>query len=168
MEDDIPEDHDTLEANALFKAKFIYRKFGVDCFADDTGLEVQALNGAPGVYSARYASLTDEVNRGESISSANIRKLLNMLDGQADRRARFRTIIALVQKGEHHLFEGIVSGHIIEELKGKEGFGYDPVFCPEGSTRTFAEMDLKEKNLISHRARAIQKLSEFLLQGSLY
>jgi len=166
VKDDIPEDHDTLEANALFKAEFIYKKFGVDCFADDTGLEVLALNGAPGVYSGRYASLTDEVGPGESIASANIRKLLKMLGDRSERQARFRTIVALVQNGEHHLFEGIVSGNIIEELRGKEGFGYDPVFCPDGSSRTFAEMNLKEKNLISHRAIAIQKLSEFLLLES--
>jgi XTP/dITP diphosphohydrolase len=163
--EDIPEDHHTLEENALYKAEFVYKKFGVDCFADDTGLEVAALKGAPGVYSARYASLTGELHEGESISAANIRKLLRMMEGVTDRRARFRTVIALVRQGDHYLFEGTVSGHIIHQPRGEEGFGYDPVFCPDNSTRTFAEMSLAEKNKISHRSRAINQLSGFLMRG---
>lgn len=164
---DIPEDRDTLEGNALAKAVFTFNKFNLDCFADDTGLEVYALNGSPGVYSARFAAMTGEVMEGEDFSSANIRKLLHLLMNKADRRARFRTVIALITGGREYLFEGIVPGQIIFEQRGKEGFGYDPVFIPDGYNRTFAEMSLKEKNLISHRAIAIRKLSDFLMKESL-
>ena len=159
---DIPEDRDTLEGNALAKAEFTFNKFNLDCFADDTGLEVDALNGSPGVYSARFAAMTGEVMEGEDFSAANIRKLLYLLMDEADRRARFRTVIALITGGREYLFEGIVTGQIIPERRGKEGFGYDPVFIPDGYNRTFAEMSLEEKNLISHRALAIRKLSDFL------
>lgn len=161
--EDIPEDQDTLEGNALFKAAFSFQKFGLDCFADDTGLEVEALNGSPGVVSARFAAMTGEVLEGEDFSSANIRKLLRLLGERADRQARFRTVIALIQGGSEYLFEGIVTGKILKERRGMEGFGYDPVFVPDGYDRTFAQMRLEEKNLISHRALAIRKLSEFLV-----
>jgi XTP/dITP diphosphohydrolase len=160
---DIPEDRNTLEGNALAKAIFTFNKFNLDCFADDTGLEVDALNGSPGVYSARFAAMTGEVMEGEDFSSANIRKLLHLLMDEADRHARFRTVIVLITDGREYLFEGIVPGQIIFERRGKEGFGYDPVFIPDGYNRTFAEMSLEEKNLISHRALAIRKLSDFLL-----
>ena len=162
---DIPEEKPTLEGNALFKSKFIYQQFGKDCFADDSGLEVEALNGEPGVFSARYAALTGEIMEGEEVSSANIRKLLRVLEGQVNRRAQFRTIISLIRDGKQQMFEGIVTGQIITELRGEEGFGYDPVFLPDGSTRTFAEMDLQEKNKISHRAMAMRKLSDFLVRN---
>ena len=162
---DIPEEEPSLEGNALFKSKFIYQQFGKDCFADDTGLEVEFLNGEPGVFSARYAALTGEVRDGEDITTANIRKLLRLLEDQENRKARFRTIISLIQNGEEYSFEGIVTGQIITEFRGVDGFGYDPVFLPDGSTRTFAEMDMDEKNKISHRARAIRKLSDFLLRN---
>lgn len=155
IHDDIPEDGDTLEANALQKARYVYERTKRNCFADDTGLEVEALGNAPGVYSARYA--------GQQKSSAdNIVKLLEELRGHQNRRARFRTVIALIIDGKEHLFEGIVRGHITEQLSGTEGFGYDPIFMPEGYNQTFAEMPLDVKNDISHRGRAVQKLVEFL------
>lgn len=155
IHDDIPEDGDTLEANALQKARYVYERTKRNCFADDTGLEVEALGNAPGVYSARYA--------GPQKSSAdNIVKLLEELCGHQNRRARFRTVIALIIDGKEHLFEGIVRGHITEQLSGNEGFGYDPIFMPEGYNQTFAEMPLDVKNDISHRGRAVQKLVEFL------
>lgn len=160
--DDIPEDHDTLDANARFKAEFVFEKFGMACFADDTGLEVEAIGGAPGVYSARFAALTGEVRQGEDASSANIRKLLGMMDGLDNRRARFRTVISLVRPDLTTAFEGIVEGHITRTPEGSGGFGYDPVFRPVGSDRTFAGMSFSDKNLISHRSRAIMKLAEFL------
>lgn len=153
--EDIPEDQPTLEGNALQKARYIHARTGLDCFADDTGLEVEALGGAPGVRSARYA--TD----GHDFA-ANNRLLLRNLEGQADRRARFRTVIALILDGEEHRFEGIVEGRIIERETGDEGFGYDPLFVPDGYDRTFAQMTVEEKNAVSHRARAVRKLVEFL------
>ena len=153
---DIPETADTLEGNAALKAEYIYKNYGLDCFADDTGLEVEALGGAPGVYSARYAG-----GDGHD-SEANMRKLLKELDGEQNRKAQFRTAICLIEQGEEHLFEGIVKGSIIEQKRGASGFGYDPVFMPEGYEETFAEMGNDEKNKISHRARAVEKLCEYL------
>ena len=153
--DDIPETADTLEGNAMQKARYVKEKFGYDCFADDTGLEVVALNGAPGVYSARYAGPGHD-------SEANMQKLLKELEGKTNRQARFRTVIALLLEGEEHTFEGIVPGTILTERRGTAGFGYDPVFVPEGFKETFAEMGNEEKNRISHRARAVQRLAEFL------
>ena len=164
---DIPEDLDTLEGNALSKAAFTYKRFGMDCFADDTGLEVVALNGAPGVYSARFAALTDEILEGEDFSSANIRKLLRLLEHQTNRRARFRTVISLIIERKKYLFEGVISGQILTDKRGMEGFGYDPVFLPDGYDRTFAEMNLDEKNRISHRAQAIRRLTDFLNKSNL-
>ena len=153
--DDIPETENTLEGNALLKARYIYKHFHVDCFADDTGLEVEALNGAPGVYSARYA--------GEGHNSeANMKKLLLELEGIENRKARFRTVFALIINGKEHLFEGIIKGEIVRNRKGTSGFGYDPIFVPEGYSQTFAEMGNEEKNKISHRAIAAQKLCKFL------
>lgn len=153
--DEIPEDYDTLEENALQKAQHIYAITKQNCFADDTGLEVEALNGRPGVYSARYA--------GESKDpKANVQKLLMELKGVENRKARFRTVVALIIDGEEHLFEGIVDGRIIESERGVDGFGYDPVFLPDGYSSTFAEMNLSQKNTISHRARAIGSLVNFL------
>ena len=153
---DIPETADTLEGTAVLKAEYIYRHYGLDCFADDTGLEVEALNGAPGVYSARYAG-------GEGHDSeANMRKLLAEMEGKTNRKAQFRTAICLIEGGAEHLFEGVVKGEIIEEKRGASGFGYDPVFMPEGYTETFAEMGSEEKNRISHRARAVQALCAYL------
>lgn len=153
---DIPETADTLEGNAALKAEYIYKNYGLDCFADDTGLEVETLGGAPGVYSARYAG-----GDGHD-SEANMRKLLKELDGKQNRKAQFRTAICLIEQGEEHLFEGIVKGSIIEQKRGASGFGYDPVFMPEGYEETFAEMGNAEKNKISHRARAVEKLCEYL------
>lgn len=153
---DIPETADTLEGNAALKAEFIYKHYGLDCFADDTGLEVEALGGAPGVYSARYAG-------GEGHDSeANMKKLLKVLSGETNRKAQFRTAICLIEGGEEHLFEGVVKGEIIEEKRGNSGFGYDPVFVPEGFSQTFAELGAEIKNQISHRARAVQCLCEYL------
>ena len=144
---DIPETADTLEGNARLKAEYIYKNYGMDCFADDTGLEVEALGGAPGIYSARYAG-----GAGHD-SEANMRKLLAELKEKTNRRAQFRTAICLIEGGQEHLFEGIVCGTILQERRGTAGFGYDPVFQPEGYTETFAEMGNEEKNKISHRAR---------------
>ena len=152
---DIPETGSTLEENAMQKARYIYDNYGLSVFADDTGLEVAALGGAPGVHSARYA--TD----GHDFA-ANNRLLLRNLAGQTDRRARFRTVIALILGGEEHRFEGIGEGRIIEHETGDEGFGYDPLFVPDGYDRTFAQMSVEEKNAVSHRARAVRKLVEFL------
>ena len=159
---EIPEDQDTLEGNALQKARFVYDHLGRDCFADDTGLEVDALNGEPGVYSARYAELSGDRMPDEQVSEANIRKLLRQLEGVTDRKARFRTVIALIFGGEHYFFEGTVEGSIILSGRGIGGFGYDPVFLPEGYDETFAEMPLHQKNMISHRARAVSILADFL------
>ena len=153
--DDIPETADTLEGNSLQKARYVKEKFGYDCFADDTGLEVEALGGAPGVFSARYAGPGHD-------SEANMRKLLKELEGKANRQAQFRTVVALILEGREYTFEGIVRGTILAERRGTAGFGYDPVFVPEGYAETFAEMGSEEKNRISHRARAVQKLADFL------
>ena len=153
--DDIPETADTLEGYALQKARYVKDKFGYDCFADDTGLEVEALGGAPGVFSARYAGLGHD-------SEANMRKLLKELEGKTNRQAQFRTVVALLLEGREYTFEGIVRGTILTERRGTAGFGYDPVFVPEGYSETFAEMGSEEKNRISHRARAVQKLADFL------
>lgn len=153
---DIPETADTLEGNAELKARYVSERFGADCFADDTGLEVTALGGRPGVYSARYAGPGHD-------SAANVAKLLQELQGVTDRRARFRTVIALSRGGRSELVEGIVNGRIAEKPAGTDGFGYDPVFIPdEGDGRTFAEMSPEEKNAISHRGRAITKLLEVI------
>jgi XTP/dITP diphosphohydrolase len=165
--EEIKENQMNIEGNAEEKARLIFNLFHIDCFADDTGLEVEALDGQPGVFSARFADITGERNPGEDISKANIRKLLRLMGGKANRKARFRTVIALILEGERYLFEGIVNGHIIEEVKGRNGFGYDPVFQPEGFNQTFAEMTLQEKNKISHRAEAIHKLVEFLCNGEI-
>ena len=153
---DIPETADTLEGNAMLKAEYIYKNYGLDCFADDTGLEVEALNGAPGVYSARYAG-GEEHN-----AEANMQKLLQNMQGVQNRKAQFRTAICLILDGKKHLFEGIVKGEIIKEKRGSSGFGYDPIFVPEGYTKTFAEMGNETKNKISHRALAVEKLCRFL------
>ena len=153
--EDIPENGDTLEANAREKARYVYDRTGLDVFADDTGLEVEALNGQPGVYTARYA--------GEECDSVkNMKKLLAELDGQSNRKARFRTVICLISDGVEHLFEGVVNGTITTSFSGTEGFGYDPIFMPDGENRTFAEMPLTEKNKISHRGRAVEKLVSLL------
>jgi len=152
---DIPETADTLEGNARQKAMFIYENYGMDCFADDTGLEVEALNGAPGVFSARYAGDGHD-------SEANMQKLLKELEGKENRKAQFRTAICLMMEGKEYLFEGIVKGEIIEEKRGGAGFGYDPIFVPEGYEQTFAELGNDVKNTISHRARAVEKLCTFL------
>lgn len=153
---DIPETGDTLEDNALMKAEYVKQHYGLDCFADDTGLEVEALDGAPGVHSARYAEGTDHD------SEANMDKLLGKLGNNNNRKARFRTVIALLFNGETHLFDGIVNGNIISERHGTEGFGYDPIFVPDGYEQTFAELGMEIKNQISHRARAVNKLAVFL------
>ena len=153
--EDIPEDQPTLEGNALQKARYIHARTGLDCFADDTGLEVEALGGAPGVRSARYA--TD----GHDFA-ANNRLLLRNLEGCGNRQARFRTVIALILGGEEHLFEGIVEGRIDTREAGCGGFGYDPLFIPYGFACSFAEMSAEEKNAVSHRGRAVRKLAEFL------
>ena len=192
---DIPETGSTLEENALQKAQYVYDHYHIDCFADDTGLEVDALAGAPGVYSARYAALGSAPVASPSASSApsasvaspsvpsaavgcaaavpqpkghdseaNMARLLRELGENNNRRARFRTVIALIQQGEVHEFEGIVNGEIIRERRGGEGFGYDPIFQPDGYDKTFAELGIEIKNQISHRARATAKLAEYLLK----
>ena len=153
--EEIPENGDTLEENASQKSHYLYERLGVDCFADDTGLEVDALGGAPGVHSARYA--TD----GHDFA-ANNRLLLKNMEGRTDRRARFRTVISLILEGREHLFEGTVEGRIAESESGDGGFGYDPLFIPEGSEVSFAEMSDEAKNAISHRGRAVRRLAEFL------
>ncbi len=161
--EDIPETADTLEGNALQKARYVKEHYGLDCFADDTGLEVRALDGAPGVHTARYAELFGSGATHDS--NANMNLLLHNLANKTDRHARFRTVIALLYKGEEHLFEGIVEGEILPERHGDEGFGYDPVFAPEGRGISFAQMAVQEKNAISHRGRATQKLAHFLLKN---
>ena len=153
--DDIPETADTLNGNALLKAQYIFDKFQLNCFADDTGLEVDALNGAPGVYSARYAG---EDNNAKN----NMQKLLLNLAGETKRDAHFRTVIALIEDGEVRYFEGKIEGKIATEPKGETGFGYDPVFIPNGYSQSFAELGTSEKNKISHRALAVQKLADYL------
>lgn len=153
--EEIPETGDTLEFNASQKAEYIWEKYRIDCFADDTGLEVKALNNEPGVYSARYA--------GEAKSSeANIKKVLEKLNGVEDRSARFRSVFSLIMDGRETQFEGIVEGTILPEKEGEGGFGYDPIFRPSGYDRSFASLSPDEKNSISHRGRAVQKLVQFL------
>jgi XTP/dITP diphosphohydrolase len=153
--EEIPETSNTIEGNAILKANYVTKKYGYDCFADDTGLEVEALNGEPGVYSARYA--------GEQCDSeSNMNKLLNALDGKTNRKAVFKTVITLNKEGKQHLFTGVAPGKITVEKSGNQGFGYDPIFQPEGYQETFAEMDSALKNTISHRAIATKQLISFL------
>lgn len=157
---DIPEPHDTLEANASEKSKTIHRLTSQDCFSEDTGLEVEALQGEPGVKSARYAG------EGRDFQQ-NIDKLLQKLGNNPNRKARFRTVVSLILNQQEYLFEGICTGKIAEDQKGNQGFGYDPVFIPDGATRSFAEMSLEEKNLYSHRQKAISQLIDFLRKKTL-
>lgn len=153
---DIPETADTLEGNALLKSSYIFDNYHLNCFADDTGLEVEALHGAPGVYSARYAE-------GEGHDAqANMLKLLREMEGKENRKAQFRTAISLILDGKQYLFEGVIKGEIIKEKRGNSGFGYDPIFVPEGYNQTFAELGNDIKNRISHRALAVNKLCDFL------
>jgi XTP/dITP diphosphohydrolase len=153
--EELPETGDTLDKNAFQKAFYIYENYSLDCFADDTGLEVEELGGAPGVYSGRYA--------GEPRSDEqNVKLLLEKMAGKKNREARFRTVIALIINGKEYQFEGIAEGSITEERSGEGGFGYDPVFLPHGSQKTFAELDIEEKNAISHRGRAVDKFIRFL------
>ena len=153
--DEIPENQETLEGNAAEKAFYIYNKFGYNCFADDTGLEIEALGGAPGVYSARYAG-------EEKSSAANMAKVLHEMGKINSRKARFRAVISLVIDGKEQQFEGIVEGEILREARGTEGFGYDPIFQPDGFSQSFAEMEATGKNKISHRGRAVEKLVSYL------
>lgn len=153
--EDVPENENTIEGNAIFKAKYIYEKFNINVFADDTGLEVEALNGEPGVHSARYAGTTRN-------SEKNIKKLLKNLKNVKNRNARFKTVIALLIDNKLHTFSGIVEGYILDSPMGNNGFGYDPIFCPNGFDKSFAELTLKEKNLISHRSLAMKKLIDFI------
>lgn len=162
IDEDIPEDHFTLEENALQKAMFIYENYGQNCFADDTGLEIDILDGEPGVFSARYSMTGDPVYPEMDTTKGNIRKVLEKLSGNDNRRARFRSVIVLIRDGKKFYFEGIIEGSITASPSGDDGFGYDPIFLPEGYDRTFAEMDLDEKNRISHRAIAVSKLVDFL------
>lgn len=157
---DIPETADTLEGNSLLKARYIYERFGMNCFADDTGLEIDVLNGAPGVYSARYAG-----EHGNS--AANRQKVLQAMSGEANRKARFRTIITLLLNGKEYQFEGIAEGNIISEEQGENGFGYDSIFMPEGYNRTFAELESEEKNRISHRGKAMEAFWTFIKHTNL-
>jgi XTP/dITP diphosphohydrolase len=157
IEEDIPENFPTLEENALYKARYIHNVNGMNVFADDTGLEIDALGGKPGVHSARFAGDNKD-------SQANIDKVLKLMMEVTNRKARFRTVIALIINNIEYLFEGIVPGVIINERRGKDGFGYDPIFVPEDNDKTFAEMTLEEKNKISHRAKAFDKLKMFLSQ----
>lgn len=153
--EDIPETAATIEGNAVLKAQYVFEKYGYHCFADDTGLEIEALNSEPGVYSARYAGEEKDPDK-------NMDLVLTKLLGQTNRMAQFKTVIALFVHGAQHLFEGIVQGEIIEEKRGTQGFGYDPIFVPENETRTFAEMSMEEKAKMSHRGRAVEKLIGFL------
>ncbi|MCO6477158.1 MAG: non-canonical purine NTP diphosphatase [Phaeodactylibacter sp.] len=154
-EEELPETSPTIEENALEKARYVHRHYQVDCFSEDTGLEVEALDGAPGVYSARYAGPAND-------AEANMTLLLSNLKGVENRKARFRTVIALILDGKEHTFEGVVNGQVIHIKKGRGGFGYDPIFMPDGYNRTFAQMTVEEKNAISHRGQAIAKLKAFL------
>ncbi|MGV3547760.1 MAG: non-canonical purine NTP diphosphatase [Pedobacter sp.] len=151
---DIPETGDTFAENATLKSTYVFENFGLDCFADDSGLEVEALNNEPGIYSARYSGVKDD--------TINLQLLLKNMDGQTNRKARFKTVISLLKNGENHLFEGVIEGTITSNPSGTNGFGYDPIFKPNGYDITFAEMDMAEKNKISHRALAMQKLIDFL------
>lgn len=153
--EDIPETSATLEGNASQKARYVFDKYGYNCFADDTGLEVEAIDMEPGVYSARYAGPQRDAND-------NMQKLLSVLDKINNRKARFRTVISLIIEGNEYLFEGVVDGQILKERKGSEGFGYDPIFQPDGYSVSFAQMDMDEKNAISHRGRAVEKLIGYL------
>lgn len=153
--EDIPETSPTLEGNALLKARFVKENYGLDCFSEDTGLEVDALNGEPGVYTARYGGPAKDAD-------VNMAKVIKNLEGESDRGAQFRTVLALILNGKEYLFEGICRGTIRKEKSGEGGFGYDPVFEPEGYSITFAEMDKASKNAISHRGRAVKKLTDFL------
>jgi len=153
--EEIAETSSTLEGNASQKANYIHNKYGIDCFADDTGLEVEALDGEPGVYSARYAGEEKDADK-------NMNKVLDRLGNSLNKKARFRTVISLIINGEEKIFEGIVNGVILNEKRGKKGFGYDPVFLPEGYTQTLAEMPLELKNKISHRFHAVQRMIEYL------
>ena len=155
LEEDIPETASTLEGNAKLKSDFVTKRFGLDCFADDTGLEIEALNGAPGVLSARFAGT-------QRSDDENMRKVLELLGDQENRNAQFRTAIALNIGGAQHLFEGKVEGEILREKRGNQGFGYDPIFQPNGFMQSFAEMNMEEKNALSHRARAFEKMIAFL------
>lgn len=155
---DIPETADTIEGNAKLKADFIKRHYGYDCFADDSGLEVDALDGAPGVYSARYAG-------EEKSDDANIDKLLDTLKEEENRKANFKTVICLNLHTETHFFTGIIDGHILKERQGTGGFGYDPIFVADGMDKSFAEIDMDAKNAISHRGKAVRQLVDFLLEG---
>jgi XTP/dITP diphosphohydrolase len=157
--ENIPEDHNSLEDNAMQKAFYIYNRYHIDCFSDDTGLEIEALNGRPGVHSARYAG--DQCNFDD-----NIEKVLAKMKGVRNRNARFRTVISLVEKGSVINFEGCIYGKITSGRRGREGFGYDPIFQPSGHTLTFAEMEMEGKNKISHRAIAIEKLVSYLIGGN--
>ena len=153
--EELPETHDTIEENAAEKAEFVFHQFGINCFAEDTGLEIETLNGEPGVYSARYA--------GEGKNAAdNIRLVLQKMDGKKNRKARFRTVICLILGGSKLLFEGIAAGIIADSPRGKSGFGYDPIFIPDGFTESFGEMNFDLKNKISHRTKAFQKMSQWL------
>ena len=159
--DDIPETAKTLEGNAMLKAKYVFEHFNLDCFSDDTGLEIEALNNEPGVYSARYAGENKD-------SEANMNKVLHKLENIENRSAQFRTVIALIIDGKEYSFDGIVKGEITREKQGNSGFGYDPIFRPLQSKFTFAEMPIQEKNQISHRALALQKLNDFLKTFNLF
>ena len=164
--DDIPETADTLEGNALLKARYMYSHYGVDCFPDDTGLEVESLDGQPGVFTARFGQMNGYGNSHDA--DANMQCLLDKLQGKENRKARFRTVIALVCEGKEYIFEGIVEGEILTERSGQEGFGYDPIFSPEGKGISFAEMSAEEKNQISHRGRAVEKLIAWLKKEYIY
>jgi len=153
--EEVPENENTIEGNAIFKANYIYKKYNLNVFADDTGLEVDSLNGKPGVHSARYAGISKN-------SADNINKLLKKLKNKKNRKARFKTIIALILNSKIHTFEGVVEGIITKKPKGENGFGYDPVFIPSGYTKTFGELSIEEKNSISHRSLAINKLIDFI------
>ncbi len=160
IDEDIPENEPTLEDNASAKSWYVFKRTGKHCFADDTGLEIEALDGKPGVHSARYSGM-------EKNDDANIRKVLHELQNVSNRKARFRTVISLIIGGKEKLFEGTVYGEIIEQKRGNKGFGYDPVFVPDGYDKTFAEMSLEEKNSISHRTAAVVKLVEYLRKNLL-
>ena len=153
--EDIPETSDTIEGNALQKAQYVYENYKYNCFADDTGLEIESLNGAPGVYSARYAG-------EQKLADDNMNKVLSELDGAENRRAQFKTVIALIIDGREYLFEGVVQGEITSKKSGLAGFGYDPIFKPKGYNVTFSEMSMEEKNKISHRGKAVRKLINYL------
>jgi XTP/dITP diphosphohydrolase len=157
VEEDLPENQNTLEGNAHEKAMYVFEKYGENCFADDSGLEIEALGGRPGVYSARYAGKKRD-------AFDNMQKVLSEMKEAGNRNARFKTVISLIIDGKEKQFEGVVYGTILEELRGKDGFGYDPIFQPEGFNKSFAEMSAEEKNLVSHRGMAVRKLVEYLEQ----